>query len=104
MVLNPGKYHYLIIDEDITSESIELGNKTLLAETEQKLPGIIIATDLNFRRHKKVVLKTTNQKLSTLIRVVPFRTDFNRKLINGGSFIKSQFNYCPYSGCLVQYL
>ena len=28
MVLNPDKCHYLIINEDITNESIELGKKT----------------------------------------------------------------------------
>ena len=28
MVLNPGKCHYLIINKDITNESIELGKKT----------------------------------------------------------------------------
>ena len=58
MVLNPGKYHYSIISKDITSESIELGNKTLHAEAEQKLLDIIIATDLNLRRHSNSVLKT----------------------------------------------
>ena len=42
MVLNPGKCHYLIINKDITNESIELGKKTLHAEAEQKLLGIII--------------------------------------------------------------
>ena len=38
MVLNPGKCHYL----DIANESTELHKKTLHAEAEQKLLGIII--------------------------------------------------------------
>ena len=29
MVLNPGKFYYLIINKDIANESIELGMKTL---------------------------------------------------------------------------
>ena len=53
MVLNPGKCHYLVINKDITNESIELGEKILNAETEQKLLGIIIDKDLNFQSHTK---------------------------------------------------
>ena len=34
MVLNPGKCPYLIINKDITNESIELGKKTLHSEAE----------------------------------------------------------------------
>ena len=40
MVLNPGKYHYLIINKDIANESIELAKKILHAVAEQKLHGI----------------------------------------------------------------
>ena len=42
MVLNLGKCHYVIINKDIANESIELGKKTLHAQAEQKLLGIII--------------------------------------------------------------
>ena len=48
MVLNPGKCHYLIINKDITNESIDLGEKILHAEAEQTPLGIIIDKDLNF--------------------------------------------------------
>ena len=94
MVLNPGKWHYLIINKDITNESIELGKKTLHAEAEQKLLGIIIDKDLNFQSHTRSIIKTANQKLSALIRVAPLMTDFNKKVIFN-SFIKGQFNCCP---------
>ena len=50
-ILNPRNCHYLIINKDIANESIELGKKTLHAETEQKLLGIIIDKDLNFESH-----------------------------------------------------
>ena len=94
MVLNPGKCHYLIIKNDIINTSIELGEKVLYAEAEQKLLGIIIDKDLNFQSHTKSIIKTANQKLSALIRVAPFMTDFNKKVIFN-SFFKGQFNYCP---------
>ena len=48
MVLNPGKCHYLIINKDITNESIDLDEKILHAEAEQTPLGIIIDKDLNF--------------------------------------------------------
>ena len=47
MVLNPGKCYYLI-KKDIANESIKIAKKTLHAEAEQKLLGIIIDKDLNF--------------------------------------------------------
>ena len=94
MVLNPGKCHYLIINNDIINTSIELGEKVLYAEAEQKLLGIIIDKDLNFQSHTKSIIKTANQKLSALIRVAPFMTDFNKKVILN-PFFKGQFNYCP---------
>ena len=51
MVLNSGKYHYLVINKDITNESNmnlmnKLDEKVLHAEAEQKLLGIITDKDL----------------------------------------------------------
>ena len=94
MVLNPGKCHYLIINKDITNESIELGKKTLHVQAGQKLLGIIIDKDLNFQSHTRLIIKTVNQKFSALIRVAPVMTDFSEKVIFN-SFFKGQFNYCP---------
>ena len=94
MVLNSGKCHYLIINKDITNESIELGKKTLHAEVEQKPFGIKIEKDLIFQSHTRSIIKATNQKLGAIIRVAPLMADFNKNVIFN-SFIKGQFNYCP---------
>ena len=75
MVLILGKCHYVIINKDIANESIKLGKKTLTAEAEQKLHGIIIDKDLNFQSYTKLIIKTANQKLSAFIKVVRFMTD-----------------------------
>ena len=48
MVLNPGKCHHLVINKDITNESIELDEKILHTEAEKELLGIVIDKDLNF--------------------------------------------------------
>ena len=61
MVLNPGKSYYLIIIKKIANESIELGKKTLHAEAEQKLLGIIIDKDVNFQSHTKSIIKAANK-------------------------------------------
>ena len=52
MVLNLGKCYCLIINKDITNESIESGKESLHAEAEQKLLGIVIDSDLNFQPYK----------------------------------------------------
>ena len=93
MVVNCRKCHYLIINKDI-AKSIELGQKTLHAEAEQKLLGIITDKDLNFQSHTKSIIKTANQKLSALIRAALLMTDFNKKVVFN-SFIKGQFNCFP---------
>ena len=41
MVLNPGKFHYLITNKDTSNASIKLGKKTLHVEAQQKLLGKI---------------------------------------------------------------
>ena len=87
MVLNPEKCHYLLINKGIGNESVQLGNRVLHAEAEQKLFCIVIDKNLNSQNHKKKIIKSANQKLSALIRVAPFVTDFNKKVLFN-SFIK----------------
>ena len=99
MVLNPGKFHYLITNKDTSNESITLGKKTLHDEAEQKLFGKIIDKDLKFQNHTKSIIKKGNQKLITLIRVVPFITDLNNKVLFN-SLLKASSIIVPYSECL----
>ena len=99
MVLNPGKFHYLITNKDTSNESIKLGKKTLHAEAEQKLLGKIIDKDLKFQNHTKSIIKKGNQKFITLIRVVPFITDLNNKVLFN-SLLKTSSIIVPYSECL----
>ena len=99
MALNPGKSHYLITNKDTSNESIKLGKKTLHAEAEQKLLGKIIDKDLKFQNHTKSIIKKGNQKLITLIRVVPFITDLNNKVLFN-SLLNASSIIVPYSECL----
>ena len=72
--LNPEKFHCLITNKDIANESTDLDKKNLHVEAEQK---IITDKDLNFQSHSTSIIKTAIQKLTVLIRVAPFMTDFN---------------------------
>ena len=99
MVLNPGKFHYLITNKATSNESIKLSKKTLHAEAEQKLLGKIIDKDLKFQNHTKSIIKKGNQKLITLIRVVPFITDLNNKVLFN-SLLKASLIIVSYSECL----
>ena len=78
----------------LTNETINLGKKTLHAETEWKLHDMIIDKDLIFQSDTKSVIKTVNQKLSSLMRVTSFKTDLNKKVVFN-YFIKCQFIYPP---------
>ena len=44
--------------------------------------------------YEELVIKTADKKLSAFMRVAPFMTDFNKKVISN-FFLKGQFNYCP---------
>ena len=99
MVLNLGKRHYLIINKDIANESIELGKKTLYPEAEQKLLFTMINKDLYFQSHAKSTIKSANRKLRALIRVAPFMTDFNKKVIFN-SLLKASSVIITHSGFL----
>ena len=59
MVLDPVKCHYLLfrIYKDIANESIDLGKKTLHAEAEQKLLGIVTDKGLKFEILTKLIMK-----------------------------------------------
>ena len=48
MVLNPRKSHYFVTNKNIANDSIELGQKILQCEAEEKLVGIKIDKNLNF--------------------------------------------------------
>ena len=78
----------------LTNETINLGKKTLHAEAEWKLHDMVIDKDLIFQSDTKSVIKTVNQKLSSLMRVTSFKTDLNKKVVFN-YFIKCQFIYPP---------
>ena len=100
MVLNHGKYHYLIWNKGTIDKFIKLGKKTFHAEAEQKLLGEIRENDLKFQNHTNSIFKTANQNISVLIRVAPFMTDLSNKVMFN-SLLKARPIIHPHAACLV---
>ena len=48
MVLNAGKYHYIVIGDDNLSHKIILNNNEIASSNEEKLLGILLDNKLNF--------------------------------------------------------
>ena len=94
MVLNPGKYHYLVLANRSDSDKINLNGTKLASSSYEKLLGILIDRDLSFDKHIKSLCRKAGQELNALARISNCLThDQKRLLLN--SIIKSQFSYCP---------
>ena len=94
MVLNPGKCHFLTLGFNKPFSDFSFENTIIKNVTEEKIQGIVIDNNLNFKSHMKKICEKANQKLSALARISKLTTPTQRKkLIN--SFINSQFTYCP---------
>ena len=94
MKLNAGKCHLLTFGTNQDDIKIKIGEAIVEESSEEKLLGVIIATNLNFKSHVSNLCKRASQKLHALARLSPFMgSDKLRLLMN--SFIKAQFSYCP---------
>ena len=92
MVLNPGKYHYLVQGKRSNSDTINLNGTKLASSSYEKQLGILIDRDLSFGKHITPLCRKAGQKLNALAQISNYFThDQNRLLLN--SIIKSQFIY-----------
>ena len=94
MKLNEGKCHLLNVGTSQDDIKITVGEAIVKESSEEKLLGVTIDKNLNFKSHVSNLCKRASQKLHALARVSAFvNPDKLRLLMN--SFIKSQFSYCP---------
>ena len=94
MLLNPEKCHFLTLGFNKSSPDFSFENTIIKNVTEEKILGIVIDNNLNFKSHMKNICEKANQKLSALARISKLTTPTQRKkLIN--FFINAQFTYCP---------
>ena len=66
MVLNPGKFHYLVLGNRSKSDTINLNGKKLVSNSHEKLLGILIDRDLSFYKDIKSLCSKSSQKLNAL--------------------------------------
>ena len=94
MVLNPDKCHFLTLGFNKPFPDFSFENTIIKNVTEEKILGIVIDNNLNFKSHMKKMCGKANQKVCALARISKLTIPSQRKkLIN--SFTNAQFTYCP---------
>ena len=69
MVLNPGKYRYLVLGNRSNSDTINLNGTKQASSSYEKFLGILIDHDLSFDKHIKSLCRKAAQKLNDLARI-----------------------------------
>ena len=92
MKANPGKYYLLLSGSD--SSKITIRNKTISSSKCEKLLGIKINNNLNFKEHIESLCKKASQNINALSRLASSMNFEQRRLIMN-SFVICHFSYCP---------
>ena len=66
MLLNPDKCHFLTLGFNKPFPDFSFKNTIIKNATEEKVLGIVIDNNLNFKSHMKKICEKANQKLSAL--------------------------------------
>ena len=94
IVLNPDKCHFLTLGFNKPFPDFSFENTIIKNVNEEKILGIVVDNNLNFKSHMKKICEKVTQKLSELTRISKLTAPTQKKkLIN--SFINAQFTYCP---------
>ena len=94
MKLNEDKCHLLVSGYKFENVWALVGNTKIWESRREKLLGIHIDNDLNFKYHVDEICNKAGSKLSALSRVRHYFSFKKRKLLMK-TFIESQFSYCP---------
>ena len=94
LVLNPGKCHFMTLGTKNIKPDFKYDDIFIKHSTSQKLLGVIIDENLDFKEHISEICRKANQKLNALNRIYSFITPYQGKLLSN-AYIKSFFNYCP---------
>ena len=94
MILNPDKYHVLTLGFSKPFLAFSFKNTIIKNVTKEKILGVVIDNNLNFKSHTKEICEKANQKHTALGKILKLATPAQRKkLIN--YFINAQFTSCP---------
>ena len=94
MKLNKNKCHLLLSGNKYEHIFVNIGKERIWESSSEKLLGVIINNNLNFKQHIENICKKANRKLTALIRISRWQSLENRRRIMK-AFIESQFAYNP---------
>ena len=94
MKMNADKCHLLISGHKIQWIWAMIGTERIWESRSEKLLGVIIDKNLNFKDHKLSVCLKAGRKITALGRISKYLTLDKRKALFK-AFIQSQFAYCP---------
>ena len=96
MALNPGKCNFMCLGSNLSLNEIFIyKNFELKNISVNEILGVVIDRELKFTKRVKHICKKAGNKLNALIRVANILNPFQNNTLFK-SFIKRQFNYCPF--------
>ena len=94
MKLNEEKCHLIIAGHKYENAWAMIGDARIWETQKQKLLGVNIDNQLNFKYHVSQICLKAGRKLSALARISHLLSQDRRRIISK-AFIESQFSYCP---------
>ena len=94
MKLNESKCHFLLSGHKYEHCFVNIGKEKIWESYSEKILGITIDRDLNFKGQIEKILSKAGGKLTALGRLSHILPFSKMKLLLE-SFVKSQFSYCP---------
>ena len=94
MKLNDAKCHFMLFGSKSSSTSVNIGTSCIKQSDKEKLLGITLDKNLDFKCHVENICKKAGQKLHALARVAKFMDQEKLQTVMN-AFILSQFSYCP---------
>ena len=93
MKLNPDKCHLLVFGEKNNDVTVQIRATTITESVEEKLLGVTLDKNLDFKNHVNTLCRKAGQKLHALARISNY-VDIERLKVMINAFIVSQFSYC----------
>ena len=94
MKLNPDKCHLLVVGNKDNGITATVGSENITESDKEKLLGIEIDRELNFKDHVNSLCKKASNKVNALSRLCNYLPFCRRRLLIN-AFFYSQFSYCP---------
>ena len=85
---------YMLFGSKSPGTSVNIGKTCIEQPDKEKLPGITLDKDLDFKCHVENICRKAGQKLHALARVAKFMDQEKLQTVMN-AFILSQFSYCP---------